>query len=107
MTEEQELTRLQQWGRSPTTWRFWVGLVLVGALVVAGFVAGIGWMAGNADDLRTELNDRYVEEIDLESVPRGGGGYRDQIVIDGVTRYDCSESDGVLDCSEDPQPTEE
>lgn len=105
MAEEQ--TALQRWGSKRTPWWVWVVLLLV---VVPAIVVTVVWVAGLGDSVqerRAELNERYVEPIDIRSVPDGGGGYEDLIVVDGTSRYDCTEDDGVLSCSEDPQPTEQ
>lgn len=84
---------------------FW-GLAVLFVVVVAA-VIGLGFvLVGNStQDLKTELNDNYVEQIDIRSVPAGGGRSESLFVIDGTSRYDCSEADGKLVCDDDPQPT--
>ncbi|GAA0973770.1 hypothetical protein GCM10009562_14180 [Nocardioides aquaticus] len=58
-------------------------------------------------DRRVDLNARYEEQIDITGYPDGSGGRDYRIVIDGTTRDDCSEDDGVLNCVDDPRPTEQ
>lgn len=102
-----EQTALQRWGSSKRPWWFWL-LVLVVAVPL--IIVGVVWVAQLGDSVqerRIELNARYVEQIDIESIADGGGGFRDLIIIDGTSRYDCAEDGGRLTCSDDPQPTEQ
>jgi len=86
---------------------FWPIAVVVLVLAVVVVVVVIRAIQGSEQDAEAQLNDNYVEKIEISSTPRAGSGYTDLIVIDGVDRPDCSEEGGLLDCSEDPQPTPE
>lgn len=95
MAEEQEQTTGRELSRSGRM-KFWIGVV----------VATMRWVSADRDERVAELNDRYVEKIEIRSQSRAGGS-QDVIVIDGASRYDCEEEDGRLVCEDDPQPTEE
>lgn len=87
-----------------------VVLAAAGRVVVPLIVLGVLsllQLGQSPQQLRAELNARYVEQIDFEAIPDGSGGYRDLVVIDGESRYDCSEKDGYLTCESEPQPTEQ
>lgn len=87
--------------------RLWVVAALAITAVIAAIVVALRWSDGAREDLESQLNDRYVETIELRSEARGGthGGRREIVIIDGVTRRDCRAVDGWLDCSGNPQPT--
>ncbi|GGF44126.1 hypothetical protein GCM10011519_17460 [Marmoricola endophyticus] len=83
---------------------FWPIFVVVLVVVIAAFVVGFKLVGDSYSSERKELNDNYVEKIDV----RPGTKYSsDTIIIDGVSRYDCSEKDGRLECDDEPKPTPE
>lgn len=84
---------------------FWIGTLVVVLVVVLGLIMALRWVGDSTADLAEELNARYVEKIEIDSVARGGGGQMEVIVIDGTSRRDCEEEDARLICSDDPQPT--
>ncbi|QVT78952.1 hypothetical protein ENKNEFLB_01332 [Nocardioides aquaticus] len=104
---EQQQTALQRWGSQKRPWWFWVLLVVVVVPLIGLGLLSLLQMGQSPEDLRIELDARYVEEIDIETTPDGSGGYRDVVVIDGESRYDCSEKDGFVTCDDEPRPTEQ
>ncbi|GGF44860.1 hypothetical protein GCM10011519_18360 [Marmoricola endophyticus] len=84
---------------------FWPLLVVVLAIIVVVFVLVLRWSNEGTQDLKSELNKRYVEKIDFMDNNRVNGTSQRVIVIDGDPRYDCKEKNARLTCSDDPQPT--
>lgn len=97
MAQDREETALQRY--------FWLIAAAVLVVAIAVVVLTIRWISDAEEAAESELDDNYVEQIEIRSTPAGGGRYEDLIVIDGMKRYDCSARDGRLSCSDDPQPT--
>lgn len=86
---------------------FWPVAIGILVLIVVAVVATVRYVRDDDAELTQQLNDRYVEKIELTSTSSGNGGVRTILKIDGQLRYDCSERDAVITCDDDPQPTEE
>ncbi|VXB81202.1 hypothetical protein [Nocardioides sp. AX2bis] len=104
---EQQQTALQRWGSTKKPWWFWPLVLVVAVPLIIAAVVWFAQLGDSVQDRRVELNARYEEQIDITGYPDGSGGRNYRIVIDGTTRDDCSEDDGVLTCTDDPQPTEQ
>lgn len=98
MAEERQQSWLERF--------FWPVLAVGLVAVVAVVVIVINALQSSNDNLKSELNNRYVEKIDIE-YDNGGDGSKKVILINGERRYDCKEADARLTCTDDPQPTVE
>lgn len=108
-TGQAQQTWLQRWGSSGSRSSTAIAL-LVFALVLGGAIyIGLSAATRSTDERQErarDLDERYVERVDIVVSLPGRPGEKEVVEIDGTPREDCTETeDGFLECTEAPQPT--